>query len=465
MTEVSTHVSALGRLTYPHHAKGLLLTGEIASGATGVKPLLYALLMAMQKWTRRSCNGTSRHRLPVSPTGKRPSNMTPREFEAFGILIAMAILGPNFRPVAQARVRYFGRQDYSTVDALLEYCSPSDLNLTVMLEVKHHGRAIDKQTIQAVATRARGLGLSKSIVVSSSDFTSGAIAEAEQHDVTLVVVESNHYRLEVPNVQPFVVANWLALQKSNVAHVHEPVAQGIVALILAIIGLGAPATSYGTGLPPQSSSSVAAQNYAGPSSDRDPPATINPVTGATSRRVSASRTHDQKNVGTTEQSDQRFFGTLETSCQNTGLSPGEGAVACTVAVNIAQCVAVDLGAPPQTCSVEIDPFILPFNIIVGGADEPLSHCEIGMGRDERSVDAAIALNAPVRHDYTKTTASAIAGDADVWTFKGQVSYFAIEGLEKRHVAVGRAEISFGFLLTCIDYRRISPLVDGFITYS
>jgi restriction system protein len=134
-----------------------------------------------------------------------PASLTPRDFELLvkGILDAAAEGLVNYR--SEHRASLAGADGEYAIDVVATF-SALGAQFVVLVECKHHARAVERQDVQVLHSKMRSLGAQKAMLFSKSGFQSGALEYAASHSIALVEVATGasnwHTRSEGPPTPP-----------------------------------------------------------------------------------------------------------------------------------------------------------------------------------------------------------------------------------------------------------------------
>lgn len=146
------------------------------------------------------------------PTKDVVLNMTPTEFEKYSLQILESQLSglENVKIVHNKVVQtYDGNYQ---LDGYIEFEVMGILYKTIV-ECKHYKYPISRKIVQKVYDNLRAIGAQKGIVISTSNFQSGAIKYASAHGIALIQITNSgddyvtRTKLNVIMNHPFVPSN------------------------------------------------------------------------------------------------------------------------------------------------------------------------------------------------------------------------------------------------------------------
>ena len=142
-----------------------------------------------------------------------PVTLTPREFELLvqGILDAAAGSLVDYRSEHLASLT--GGDGEYIIDVVATF-SALGAKFAVLVECKHHARAVERQDVQVLHSKLQSLGAQKAMLFATSGFQSGAVKFAAAHGIALVEVatgaSNGHTRAAGPPTPP---PPWVSIPK------------------------------------------------------------------------------------------------------------------------------------------------------------------------------------------------------------------------------------------------------------
>ena len=119
------------------------------------------------------------------PTKDVLLNMSPTEFEKYALLVLQQqIQGIENCLFEHNKIIEVSDGDYQ-IDGYIEF-NLMGVTYKTLLECKHYKSSITREKVQVLYDKLRACGAQKGILISSSNFQSGAITFATQHGIALV---------------------------------------------------------------------------------------------------------------------------------------------------------------------------------------------------------------------------------------------------------------------------------------
>jgi restriction system protein len=140
------------------------------------------------------------------PTKNVILDMSPEEFEKYSILI----LKQQMKEMANCRFEHnkiikVSDGNYQ-IDGYIEF-NLMGVTYKTLVECKHYKSSIEREKVQILYDKLRACGAQKGILISSSNFQSGAITYATQHGIALVQLTEAGNRYETRTMYNTIVAH------------------------------------------------------------------------------------------------------------------------------------------------------------------------------------------------------------------------------------------------------------------
>lgn len=121
--------------------------------------------------------------------------MTPTEFEKY----SLHILSEQVRSIANCTIQHnkiieVDDGNYQ-IDGYIEF-EMMGVNYKTLLECKHYKSSISRAKVEVLYDRLRACGANKGVIISSSNFQSGAIQYASKHNIALIQLTDSGSRYE-----------------------------------------------------------------------------------------------------------------------------------------------------------------------------------------------------------------------------------------------------------------------------
>lgn len=140
------------------------------------------------------------------PTKNVILDMSPEEFEKYSI----QILKQQMQGMVDCRFEHNKIIEVSDgnyqIDGYIEFNLMGVIYKT-LVECKHYKSSIEREKVQVLYDKLRACGAQKGILVSSSNFQSGAITYATQHGIALVQLTESGNQYETRTMYNTIVAH------------------------------------------------------------------------------------------------------------------------------------------------------------------------------------------------------------------------------------------------------------------
>lgn len=140
------------------------------------------------------------------PTKDIILDMSPEEFEKYSI----QILKQQIKGMVNCRFEHNKIIEVSDgnyqIDGYIEF-DLMGVTYKTLVECKHYKSPIKREKVQVLYDKLRACGAQKGILVSSSNFQSGAITYATQHGIALVQLTESGNQYETKSMYNTIVSN------------------------------------------------------------------------------------------------------------------------------------------------------------------------------------------------------------------------------------------------------------------
>jgi len=139
------------------------------------------------------------------PTKDAILDMSPTEFEKYALLILQQqIQGIENCQFEHNKILEVSDGNYQ-IDGYIEF-NVMGVTYKTLVECKHYRSSIEREKVQVLYDKLRACGAQKGILVSSSNFQSGAITYATQHGIALIQLTEAGNQYETSGMYNTVVA-------------------------------------------------------------------------------------------------------------------------------------------------------------------------------------------------------------------------------------------------------------------
>lgn len=153
-----------------------------------------------------------------TPTQKLILDMSPEEFEKYSLLVLkQQIQGIDDCCFEHNKIIKVSDGNYQ-IDGFIEF-SLMGVTYKTLLECKHYKNSISREKVQILYDKLRACGAQKGILVSSSNFQSGAITYATKHGIALIQLIESGNQYQVRGMYNSLVSNQHIINHDGIPYI------------------------------------------------------------------------------------------------------------------------------------------------------------------------------------------------------------------------------------------------------